>query len=143
MIVYRYKMYTFIEVRLMFKVIIGSLVSIFDALNQFLKEIAMTTRRQFLITVIPASAFAFGAASTAFADPAKLDEKDAIAISLGYSRDASKVNAKKFPAYVAGRHCSGCMLYQGKSTDALAPCGAVGGKLVSGKGWCTAWVKKA
>jgi High potential iron-sulfur protein len=102
-----------------------------------------TTRRHFLMSAIPATALIFGAGSTAFAAAERLDEKDPIAVSLGYKTDASKVDAKKFPAYVAGRHCSGCMLYQGKSTDASAPCGAVGGKLVSGKGWCTAWVKKA
>ena len=34
-------------------------------------------------------------------------------------------------------------LYQGKPGDASAPCALFGGKQVSGKGWCSAYVKKA
>ena len=66
-----------------------------------------------------------------------------IAVSLGYRHDASKVDAKKFPAFAAGRNCANCQLYQAKAAEAWGACGAVGGKLVNAKGWCIAWVKKA
>jgi hypothetical protein len=102
----------------------------------------MTTRRHFVLTV-PAAALALVAIRTASAQAAKLEETDAIAVSLGYRHDASKVDAKKFPAFAAGRNCANCQLYQGKPGEAWGACGAVGGKLVNAKGWCVAWVKKA
>jgi len=102
----------------------------------------MTTRRTFL-AAIPVTAIALTLARKANAQPAKLEESDPMAVSLGYKHDASKVDSKKFTSYAAGRNCANCQLYQGKATDAWAACAAVGGKLVNGKGWCAAWSKKA
>ena len=102
----------------------------------------MTTRRRFLQTV-PAATLAMTFARGANAQAARLEETDALAVLLGYKNDATKVDVKTFPAYVAGRNCAGCQLYQGKATDSTAACGAVGGKLVSARGWCVAWAKKA
>lgn len=101
----------------------------------------MTTRRNFL-AAIPASALALGLGS-ANAAAAVLSETDPAAAALGYKADASKVDTKKYPTFVVGRQCSGCQLYAGKASDPSAPCGAFGGKLVSAKGWCVAWAKKA
>ena len=36
-----------------------------------------------------------------------------------------------------------CALYQGKATDPAAACPLFAGKQVAGKGWCSAWAKKA
>jgi hypothetical protein len=102
----------------------------------------MTSRRHFVLT-IPAAALSLAALRTASAQAAKLEETDTVAVSLGYRHDASKADAKKFPAFAAGRNCANCQLYQGKAGEAWGPCGAVGGKLVNAKGWCVAWVKKA
>jgi hypothetical protein len=102
----------------------------------------MTSRRHFVLT-IPAAALSLVALRTASAQAAKLEETDTVAVSLGYRHDASKVDAKKFPAFAAGRNCANCQLYQGKAGEAWGACGAVGGKLVNAKGWCVAWVKKA
>lgn len=102
----------------------------------------MTSRRTFL-TVIPAATLALTAARTSSAQASKLEESDAIAVSLGYKHDASKVDAKKFATHAAGRNCANCQFYQGKGTDAWAGCAPAGGKLVNAKGWCTAWAKKA
>lgn len=102
----------------------------------------MTTRRRFVLT-IPAAALALAAARAVSAQAARLEETDSIAVSLGYRHDASKVDAKKFPAFAAGRNCANCQLYQSKAGDAWGACGAVGGKLVNAKGWCVAWAKKA
>ena len=102
----------------------------------------MTTRRTFVLSAIPLTAVLFGTAGSAFSQPARLEEGDAVATSLGYKHDASKVDAKKFTTYAAGRNCSNCQLYQGKAGEAWGPCAAVGGKLVNSKGWCAAWVKK-
>lgn len=104
----------------------------------------MTARRQFLIKAASTATLLAGAHTlTAHAQAAKLAESDPTATALGYKEDATKVDAKKFPTFAAGRVCSGCQLYQGKPTDASAPCGAFGNKLVSGTGWCAAWAKKA
>ncbi len=96
------------------------------------------TRRTFLMTVAAGSA-AF--ASVAHAQ-AKLDEKDAQAVALGYVADATKVDTKKFPKYAAGQVCSNCALYQGKAADAAGACPLFAGKQVAGTGWCSAWAKK-
>jgi hypothetical protein len=103
----------------------------------------MTTRRQFVITLLPAATAMLALSRTAQAQAAKVEETDPTAIALGYKHDATKVDAKKFPTFVAGRNCSNCQLYQGKPTDAWAPCAIFAGKQVNAKGWCSAWAKKA
>jgi len=102
----------------------------------------MTTRRQFVIT-LPAAALVLAATRTTFAQAVKLEETDPQAVGLGYRHDATKVDAKKSPTYVAGRNCANCQLFLGKTGEAWAACGAMGGKLVNAKGWCLAWVAKA
>jgi len=96
-------------------------------------------RRVFLITL---AATGTALATTAQAQ-ALLDEKDALAIALGYVADAKRVDVKKHPKFDASQNCASCSLYQGKATDKAAPCSLFPGKLVAGAGWCTAWVKKA
>ena len=103
----------------------------------------MTTRRQFVLTAVPAAALALGMTRAASAQPAKLEETDPTAVALGYKMDATKVDAKKFTTYVAGNTCTNCQFYSGKAGEASGPCAAFGGKLVSAKGWCSAWTKKA
>lgn len=102
----------------------------------------MTTRRQFVLTVLPAVS-ALIASGNAFTQAVRLEENDPQAVGLGYKHDAAKVDAKKYPQWVAGRNCANCQLYLAKPTDAWGACGAVGGKQVNAKGWCIAWVKKA
>ncbi len=72
-----------------------------------------------------------------------LQETDPQAVALGYKNDAAKVDKVKYPKFVAGQHCANCALYQGKATDAVAGCPLFAGKDVAGKGWCSAWAKKA
>jgi len=95
----------------------------------------MNSRRQFIITLVPA-AVALGTATHALAEPAKVDENDPTAKGVGYKHDGSKVATAK------GNNCKGCGLYQGKATDAWGPCGLFAGKLVAAGGWCSAWNKK-
>lgn len=97
-------------------------------------------RRVFMLQVaIGGSALAAG---PTFAQ-AKLDEKDPQAMALGYVADTLKVDAKKYPRHTKEQRCNNCQVYQGKATDAAAPCAIFAGKLVAGPGWCSAWVKKA
>jgi hypothetical protein len=104
-----------------------------------------TGRRSFLKagSLAVVSAAIAGSAGNAAAQAARVDEKDAQAQSLGYKHDATKVDKAKFPKYVAGQTCANCTLYVGKPTDAWGGCPIFPGKQVAGKGWCSAWVKKA
>ena len=106
------------------------------------------SRRSFfkrgLSTVAAMSVAQLVAQRTAFAaDLPHLDEANAQAVSLGYKADASKVDKAKFAKYAAGQTCANCALYQGKPADAFANCAIFAGKQVAGKGWCSAWAKKA
>ena len=72
-----------------------------------------------------------------------VSEADPQAMALGYKADGSKTDTNKYPNYTATQSCSGCLLFQGKTTDSAAGCAVFGNKQVSGKGWCSAWAKKA
>jgi len=102
----------------------------------------MTSRRRFILTV-PAAALALSTARTVSAQAVKLEETDPQAVALGYRHDASKVDAKKYPAYAPGHNCANCQLFQAKPGEPLGACGAMGGKLVNASGWCVAWVQRA
>jgi hypothetical protein len=99
-----------------------------------------TNRRTFMMTLA-----ATGAALTANVAmaQAKLDEKDAQAVALGYVADTTKADQKKYPKHEAAQSCSNCALYQGKAGDAAGNCPLFAGKQVAAKGWCSAWAKKA
>ena len=97
------------------------------------------TRRTFLVTLAASSA----ALSSAAHAQAKLDEKDAQALALGYVAEATKTDTKKYPKYAAGQNCANCVLYQGKAADAAGLCPLFAGKQVASTGWCSAWAKKA
>ena len=100
------------------------------------------SRRTFLISSIGVAS-SLALSRQAFADAPKVAESDPTAQALGYKEDASKVDKAKFAKYAPGQNCAGCQLYQGKAADAVAPCPIFGGKQVAGKGWCSAWAKRA
>jgi len=101
-----------------------------------------TSRRSFLITSIGVAS-SLALSREAFADAPKVSESDPTAQALGYKTDATKVDKAKFAKYTAGEACGNCQFFQGKPTDAFAPCPMFGGKEVSSKGWCSAYSKKA
>jgi High potential iron-sulfur protein len=100
----------------------------------------MTTRREILFLIPAATAGGWAASAQA---QAMVDEKDAQAAALGYVADATKADKAKFKTYAAGQVCSGCQLFQGAASAASGPCALFPGKQVSGKGWCSAYAKKA
>lgn len=102
----------------------------------------MDNRRRSLLFVAPALALGLLGSREALAQ-AKATENDPMAAALGYKEDANKVDTAKFKNYVKGSTCANCNFFQGKASDASAPCTALGGKIVVSKGWCSAWVKKA
>jgi hypothetical protein len=104
----------------------------------------MSNRRMFLKSLSQiAAASAMGVTMTARAELPKLDEKDPQATALGYTHDSTKVDKVKFPKHTVAQQCNNCQLFQGKVADAWAPCSIFAGKQVSGKGWCSAYTKKA
>jgi hypothetical protein len=88
-----------------------------------------TNRRTFMMQVVAGGSAL--AASRVMAQ-AMVAETDANAVSLGYKADATKVDAKKFPAHKATQHCGNCALFQGKPTDAAGNCPLFAGKQVAG-----------
>lgn len=101
----------------------------------------MTNRREFIAQCSLATGAL--ATSTVFAQAPMLDEKDPQAVALGYKVDGTKTDKVKFPKYAATQNCSNCALYQGKADAKAAGCPLFGTKQVAGKGWCSAWAKKA
>jgi len=73
----------------------------------------------------------------------KLSPSDATATALKYTEDAATVKAADAPSFKAGQACANCVLYAAaQEKGGYAPCGAFGGKLVAGKGWCAAYTPK-
>lgn len=99
--------------------------------------LAGVTGAAVIVGIRPDPARAQGAA------PPHLAESDPTAKALGYVEDASKLDKTKFPAYKPGALCVNCNFFQGKPTDAYAPCQIFPGKAVSGKGWCASHSPKA
>lgn len=103
----------------------------------------MTSRRDF-IRIVPLAGAALLAGRASFgADAPPLDPKDPQAVALGYVPDATHANKAKFPNYAAGHECANCLQFKGQAGAASGPCTIFGGKQVSAKGWCSAWVKRA
>jgi hypothetical protein len=99
---------------------------------------ARTTRRNLL------KGLALGAAGAAMgargaAEPAKVDVHDPQAVALGYVENASQVDQKKYPQFVAGSNCDNCLQLQGRPGNNYRPCTLFAGKLVAVSGWCSGW----
>jgi hypothetical protein len=101
----------------------------------------MSNRRDFIAQISFFSTAMM--AGSAMAAAPMVAETDPAAKGLGYVADATKTDKVKNPKYAAGQVCTNCALYQGKATDAAAGCPLFAGKQVAGKGWCSAYAKKA
>ena len=71
-----------------------------------------------------------------------LDEKDSLAVAMGYVHDAKKVDPAKVPQYKPGTKCVNCLQLTGKEGDQWRPCNIFAAKLVNADGWCKVWVLK-
>jgi len=100
-------------------------------------------RRDFLHSGIALWAASLIPSITMAAGSPELQESDAIAIALGYKKDANSVDTAKYPkrAGEAGKtqFCNNCTLYSANA-DGLGNCTAIPGKQVAGLGWCNAWI---
>jgi DNA-binding IclR family transcriptional regulator len=96
-------------------------------------------RRVFLLrTAAGASLLAAAGASQA---QAQVEETDETAVALGYKRDTTKVDAKKYATHTAEQKCKNCSFWQGAATDANAGCAMFGRKQVAANGWCLSYKK--
>lgn len=103
----------------------------------------MSTRREF-VQWIPLTACGLALAGRAHAaDSTQVDDKSPQATALGYVADAARADKAKYKQYAAGQACANCALYQGAASAAAAGCPLFPGKQVSGKGWCSAYAKRA
>jgi len=99
-----------------------------------------TLTRRTLMTSMAVGMTAGLSASRALADDLpKLAVTDPRAQALGYVTDATQVDAKKYPAFVAGSNCENCLQLQGKAGNTYRPCSLFPGSLVSVSGWCSGW----
>ena len=92
------------------------------------------------LSVIPAASLV--RAAQAQATPPHLDEKDTLAVSLGYVHDAKKVDPNKVPQFKPGSNCANCVQLVGKDGDEWRPCNLFPGKTVNANGWCKVWAPK-
>jgi hypothetical protein len=90
--------------------------------------------------LIPAVGLISNTAAAAGLPP--LDPKDPTAQALGYTSDATKVDAKANSTYKPNQKCSTCAQFQGKAGDASGGCNIFAGKSVSAGGWCKVWAQK-
>ena len=91
------------------------------------------------VAVVPVTAI-LGRAEAA-AGP--VDPNEPQAKSLGYVKDAGKVDAKANPNFKPGQHCANCLqVPKGKETGAQVPCNIFAGRLVEANGWCKVFVKR-
>jgi hypothetical protein len=73
-------------------------------------------------------------------------EEDAVAASLGYKADATKVDTEKFPKRKGPegekQFCKNCQFYTAKN-DGWGTCQVVRNGDVKATGWCNTWAQKA
>jgi High potential iron-sulfur protein len=93
------------------------------------------------LAALPAVGLVAGRAAAQGTAP-HLDEKESLAVAMGYVHDAKKVDANKVPQYKPGSKCANCLQLQGKEGDEWRPCNIFAGKLVNANGWCKVWVQK-
>jgi hypothetical protein len=115
--------------------------------RSFLKQLALGAT---LLSAGPAFTFAADAKKKA-PEPLPPGEKalpptDAVGKALGYVEDANLVDVKKYKKR-AGKDgktqfCDNCQFYQAKNSG-WGKCTMLANGLVTAKGWCNSWQKKA
>ncbi len=99
-----------------------------------------STRRVFILQVVAGTAAL--ASGSAMAQMKRMEETEKQAVTLGYVHDAARVDAKKWPKFVAGSNCSNCKAFIGKPGQEWGECSLIDDRQVSSKGWCSSYVKK-
>lgn len=102
----------------------------------------LLSRRRFIKSASAATTavtIGFGTSTVGAEELPRVSEDDPMATALSYVHDAKSVDAAK---RFSDRYCNNCALYSGSSDDEWAKCGIFPGKVVAGRGWCSAWAPK-
>lgn len=102
----------------------------------------LMTRRRFVKTAGAATtavAVGFGTTSVGAEERQRVNENGAVAKALNYVHNAQSVDAA---VRFSNRYCNNCALYAGGSDEEWANCSVFPGKVVAGRGWCSAWAPK-
>jgi hypothetical protein len=80
--------------------------------------------------------------------PGPVDEKEQMAAALGFHKDATKVDVKKWTKKAGAdgksQTCATCQLYTADlAANGQGKCVIFSNRLVPSNGWCNSWVKKA
>ena len=98
----------------------------------------MTTnkqRRVFMMQVaVGGCAMAIGVKASKAAE--KLSQDDPYAKSMGFRYDTKTVDEARWTRHKPDQQCAKCQLWDGKPTDAFAPCSFFGDRLTPNGGWC-------
>jgi hypothetical protein len=94
-----------------------------------------------VVAISAAAESAWAAAAAAKALPV-LKPADPAAKALGYTEDATKVDAKANPLFKKGQTCANCFQWDEKTAMPQGKCKIFPGKLVKATGWCKVYVKK-
>ncbi len=105
-------------------------------------RLSLLSRRRFIKTAGAATTavtIGFGTTAIGAEENPRVNEDDPMAKALNYVHDAKTVDAAK---RFSDRYCNNCALYAGSADDEWAACSIFPGKVVAGKGWCSAWAPK-
>jgi hypothetical protein len=103
-------------------------------------RLSLLSRRRFVKSAGAATmAVGFGTSTLSAEELPRVNENDPTAKALNYVHDARTVDAAK---RFSDRYCNNCALYAGNADDEWAKCSIFPGKVVAGRGWCSAWVQK-
>lgn len=105
------------------------------------KKCSEFSRREFFATATGVTLAGFLGKDAVAADLPDLQETDAIAVSMGYKADTTKVDAKKYPNHKPAQTCGNCRFFQAEGAP-KGPCQIFAGKAVQAKGWCQVWAAK-
>jgi hypothetical protein len=94
-------------------------------------------RRRFLLSFVSLAApISVRAASM-------VQEMDPLARTLDYVSDTTRANQVDYPSHTTDQMCRLCTSFQGNPKDSSGPCRVYGGRIVSAKGWCSAFNRRA
>lgn len=100
-------------------------------------RLSLVSRRRFMKSAGATTvAIGFGTTPLSAEELPHVNEDDPMAKALSYVHDAGTVDAAK---RFSDRYCSNCALYAGGANDDWANCSIFPGKVVAGRGWCSAW----
>lgn len=102
-------------------------------------------RRRFLINAVLAAA-ALPVAGRLLVQPAQAQGKPKLPLDNAQAKALNYVETTEglsHPSYKEGSLCNNCQFWQAGPEDEWGGCTLFPGHDVAGKGWCSAWAKKA